>query len=425
MRTALAVDPNKKTVTKPPIYKEIDRYSIDYDLDEYVAGKESLTRPSELFEVFTTITIESRSKIIRIPALDKLRDQLFLEAQTNKLVTLDTVPELYESCVTSDLGTNNVTFTVTMLQPDIICRAADSYDEKDPTNLQYKNLTFAKRNINSKLPFIFSRMRFTMSWDAMEITGVVREFDPTMVGCVGKRINIAGNYKDPTLTLKRASIVAATFGGKAESALEEMSAAHHAPSLIAVRLAATANKVPTDLIAGAKALHDLALDSKQVNSASQDMLLSMVKFHMTDDDRQQFIGEQKPAEGDEVGQLPVDLGTNLEENAKEWVKGTYIPAFIGRMIIETDAATKKTWRRSLTAQEEKKIAYFWTGKGKTCLSQSKIYTRLNEIAQRNAILRQPTTGARLKECLADTVKDTDGATGGKKWYLASFLKIST
>ncbi|KAL6885433.1 hypothetical protein GGI43DRAFT_388957 [Trichoderma evansii] len=387
-----------------PKYTEIDRYNVSYDTDPWVDGKAAPTRPVPLFDVYTTVVDESRTVVCRIPILDQLRDGLIAKSQKKFNLPLPTAPELYNSVMSSD-AQGNVLFQFNALEPDLISRSADNYDPANPSVLRYSSLAFTKLGVQGVLPLVFSKMRLTLSWDGQSVSGVVRECDPTMVGFDGARHLISGTWHDPNASSKRAQLANGTLGTKPGSPLDIMRAAHLPPGNVAVRLSASSSIVPSDLNAGARELASLALPGNTVHEKSQELLLRTMKFHMSDDDLKNFMGESRPIEGPGEDQVPSELGTNLDVDAQSWLQFKYIPAFIGRMICNASADTKKTWRRSLTAAEEKQINYWWTGKGRGCLSQDPIYNRLNEIAARQAVL---SVAPRLQDYLSSP-------RGGAAW----------
>ncbi|KAJ4371940.1 hypothetical protein N0V85_009084 [Neurospora sp. IMI 360204] len=387
-----------------PKYTEIDRYNVSYDIDPWIDGKAAPTRPVPLFDVYTTVVDESRTVVCRIPILDQLRDGLIAKSQKKFNLALPTAPELYNSVMSSD-AQGNVLFQFNALEPDLISRSADNYDPANPSVLRYSSLAFTKLGVQEVLPLVFSKMRLTLSWDGQSVSGVVRECDPTMVGFDGARHLISGTWHDPNASSKRAQLANGTVGTKPGSPLDIMRAAHLPPGNVAVRLSASSSILPSDLNAGARELASLALPGNTVHEKSQELLLRTMKFHMSDDDLKNFMGESRPTEGPGEDQVPSELGTNLDVDAQSWLQFKYIPAFIGRMICNASADTKKTWRRSLTAAEEKQINYWWTGKGRGCLSQDPIYNRLNEIAARQAVL---SVAPRLQDYLSSP-------RGGAAW----------
>ena len=77
-------------------------------------------------------------------------------------------------------------------------------------------------------------------------------------------------------------------------------------------------------------------------------------YHMNADDRTTFLQTTAPPG------LPTDLTTNLPTALKNWIKGTYGPAFISFLIAQTKASNV-TWRNAFTPEEIDKIWYWWNG----------------------------------------------------------------
>ncbi|OCK74786.1 hypothetical protein K432DRAFT_309998, partial [Lepidopterella palustris CBS 459.81] len=417
------VEPKMRTAgpLPAPSYAEIDRYNVIYDTNPWSDDDTASQTQVPLFDVYTTLETSAKTQVCRIPVLDQIRDVLMKNTQVQHNLTLPDVPELYK-CVQSGDAQGNVVFQFTMLKAELISRAADSYDPKNPDNLDFSNLKFTKLGITDTLPFVFSIMQFTLSFDGTSVSGFARDFDPNMVAFDGKRHRIFGIWHDPKTAMKRRNISKGTVGTKPGSPLSAMANSHLPPSKVPVNLATAFTTVPQDLTQGARELAQLELRADVVQQRSQGFIFQAMKFQMTDDQLSNFMGEVRPTVGttDPNTQVPPNLSASLSFDVAEWIKEKYIPAFIGRMIMNASADTKATWRRSLTAKEEKQITYWWTGKGSGCLSQSKMYNTLNEIAAREAILS-------IQPRLFDYKNDphpVDGLTGGDKWAKALYQNQS-
>lgn len=61
--------------------------------------------------------------------------------------------------------------------PQLIAQLADDFDHNAP---RFDNLTFKNLGLDIQLPFIFSVMQVKFSFDAQELTGILRAFDPSV-----------------------------------------------------------------------------------------------------------------------------------------------------------------------------------------------------------------------------------------------------
>jgi hypothetical protein len=95
-------------------------------------------------------------------------------------------------------------------------------------------------------------------------------------------------------------------------------------------------------------------NSLSVHNTSQTLLQNMMLFHMNEDDRTTFLQTAPPAN------LPIELGANLQQELKDWIHGTYGPAYVSFMISQTKSANAK-WRYPLTDPDKDKIWYWWSG----------------------------------------------------------------
>jgi hypothetical protein len=75
---------------------------------------------------------------------------------------------------------------------------------------------------------------------------------------------------------------------------------------------------------------------------------------MNEDDRTTFLQTVSPAN------LPIELGANLQQELKDWIHGTYAPAYVSFMISQAKSANA-TWRYPLTDADKDKIWYWWSG----------------------------------------------------------------
>ena len=94
----------------------------------------------------------------------------------------------------------------------------------------------------------------------------------------------------------------------------------------------------------------------------------MMLYHMNQDDRDQFTTENKPTN------LPTELAEGLSGDLKTFLRDKYAPAWL----CQSFAASDK-YAGQFTAQQQKKLWYWWHGNGKGCLARSKEYNSINKL----------------------------------------------
>ena len=383
-----------------PAYEVMDEYTVSYDTAPWVTGNTVPTSPADYLTIYDTTVGDLDEFSARIPVLDQLRDKLVEQWQSENGTDLENVPELYECWDGLDEDSNPILY-FQMLQPELIAQAANGYVEDQSKS--YKNLKFSNLGLDFELPFIFDQMRLVMSWDAVELAGVIRAFDPTMVGQMGERTLASGEYIDPSLTAVRQQNAMTSLNSKSKTSTQDMLAAHLEPPEFLATMALGDSAIPTDNAQGAQELKtSIKMSPDDVHEATQRLLYRVVLFHMSDDDLTNFAGERRPVQGKAIDQVPQELGSNLSSELAHWLQSTYIPLWIAKRVISTDEKTQSQWRQQFTNAEKKRIDYFWNGKGKTCLSQCPKYKLLNQICATQALR---TTYSRLAQYADDIVPD--------------------
>lgn len=84
------------------------------------------------------------------------------------------VDEFYTCYTTKNVNNGNTIYEFECTRAQVIASLADKFDK---TAARYENLTFKNLGLDIELPFIFSVMRVELSFDAMDITGIVRQFN--------------------------------------------------------------------------------------------------------------------------------------------------------------------------------------------------------------------------------------------------------
>jgi hypothetical protein len=103
----------------------------------------------------------------------------------------------------------------------------------------------------------------------------------------------------------------------------------------------------------------LILRNGQVHNNSQTLLRNIMFYHMDESRRVTFLNYPKPND------LPLELGANLPQDLKTWIKDTYAPAYLSFMLSQVKKEDSKSWRVNFDETEQDKIWYWWTGQGST------------------------------------------------------------
>ena len=264
---------------------------------------------------------------------------------------------------------------------------------------------------HDKLPFLFSRFDISFNVDLTVGEGSIRMYDSEYELCLGPRFAIRAKTKD-SIVIPPAPLQPVSSRKMVETGASEM--LEEKP--ISFR---TFSKVkdaqPT------QPLNEQDLDSLRVNlknsdiaAKAQSLIYNAMKYHMESETRELIIKENAPRQGTSELDLPPSLGTELTPSISEWIRTKYAPAYVGLQICNgVDKETRKKWQANYTEDDEKRIRYFWSGKGKDCLAACYEYTRLNELATREASLK---LSPRLQRYL-----DNDG----NKWAEAYYKFVNT
>ena len=408
-----------------PAYPVIDYYQLYWDDAPWKEGNFVPTNPKPYLQIYLTMVGALNNFSARIPVFDMIRDKLCEQTQKDNSIQLPIIPDLYECWNGLDDNGNNVLY-FQITGAETLAQAADGF--VDDVSKSYKNLRFTNLGLDVEIPFVWDQMRFALSFDGADGVGIVRAYDPKMVAEIGERILLTGNYIDHSLTTtmaeQRLAIASSTIGNSPDSSLQDMISTHLAPPEFVGVLAASNQAVPTDNKEGVKELATLPLDAPTVHDATQRLLYRVMLYHMDDNDRNTFTGDAKPTVGNGGDQVPTALASNLNTDIVSWIQKTYVPMWIAKRIISMNDATQNTWREKFSEQQKKKINYFWTGKGKTCLSQAPENNLLNQFC---ATYGLRLVSPRLGQFADDPVKDKDstsptyGMSEGKGGQLSSLI----
>lgn len=349
--------------------------------------------------------------VYRIPMLDRMRELAIQEARKSFDIELFDIPSFYEAhTVTDSTGRNGV--TIELSNADVVSSYADAFDESSETPI-LANLTFEKLGLAAKLPLLFRRIDLLFDVSLSKVEGAIRVYDPNLELCLGTRYAISTSG----MPMAQFAPLAATESAVQAAAVSSQPMFMQEPEFLVATSIQSETKSGTELLAPL-APEDLdllrvALKNGEIASKAQLLIFNAMKYHMDTEARQLVIKENEPNVGPGPLDLPNSLGKDLDTSIAEWIKTKYAPAYVGLQICSIDEKTRGEWQANYTKDEHKRMTYFWEGKGRGCLSTSYEYTRLNEIATREASLQ---LAPRLQLYIND---------GGEKWAKTYFEFVST
>ncbi|KAM5342650.1 hypothetical protein ACJ41O_013616 [Fusarium nematophilum] len=334
--------------------------------------------------------------------------------------------DLYQVTTVSDRNGNH-TVDLLILNPERLALLADDNAAEGPEGNRprtLEDLTFKNSNSEWTLKFIFAKLTFTIDTLHGKIEGRIIRFNPEFAGDEGEQHALFGDAvqrPNPSLPLPALNI---PQGAKTSP----FDAAGWFQKL----------KLPTQLT-----LHDLVVnigvDPAKLKEDTQLLLRRTMLFHMSNDDRS-ILGytNPPPVSDSDLGALPVSLVADLDGETKRWLRDTYAPAYILQSFMNSALSEKQlrdNFNIGATPEEKKRLRYFWTGSGKSCLSRSPIFHRLNKTLSKVAALRRY---PKIREYLGDTkpvevegpdaisqVPERKGLIGGEKWAHLLYDALTT
>ncbi|KAM3064941.1 hypothetical protein ACMFMF_011557 [Clarireedia jacksonii] len=423
--TAAAQEPIK---TLDEAYKYVDNYLLQYDNSPWDDTRTLSAKPENLFHLTTGHDKRTGLRTARIVELDALSNAIHAKSE---VATSKLPPELYHCVMSKE---DSLVFTVQISKPDLIAAYADGNDHDGELSL--KNLSYKNLGLDFTLPFLFSLLEVRPSWNAATMTGFCREFDANIIASCGDRHLISGSWTaTPAFPARKAVMTAASaFGSTATGPGTSSPTFLTQARFLAARVGVGAKApLPADDAIGAQRLCESDLDVGRLKEDTEKMLQNVMLYHMDDEARTTWTSTKKPEVGTNSDQIPEELGPNLTTSTKDWLKKQYIPMWIASRIMNMDPAEKgKHPEFQLTNKERKKIRYWWTGSGKSCMSQSQAYGRLNDLCNRYCTLRlcsedlqayliDGTHGSYTRSVSdPNVVVDTTTMTGGQRWASAMF-----
>ncbi|KAI0976249.1 hypothetical protein F4678DRAFT_456572 [Xylaria arbuscula] len=345
----------------PERYVALDNYKLTVDRREWPANKDQgkIQDPIDMGD-FTYGYSDEGDKVIvpyvQFPTLNHIQDAI----NTKFKKDLD---ELYRiECAT--LEDNTLRATVRFHRASTVPLISDSGDNVRTFDIQFPDL-----GLTATLPVLFQE--FYIDIDVFEdfSYGALYEFDPEMRGGKGTRHLIRAEYIDHQGYFQQ-------LRTKVSQAFAEI----HSPSKRAVHPHVSSPcKITDELVAYIEPSLDLLVKFPKyredtVHSTIQNLIQSMMYYHMDQDDRKNFTTRSKPTN------LPSVLADNLPAQLKVFFHDKYAPAFLCRSVDSFDKYSSK-----FTTQERKRLWFWWEGNGDKCLARSQEYNDLNSIASREAM----------------------------------------
>ncbi|RWA09603.1 hypothetical protein EKO27_g5505 [Xylaria grammica] len=262
------------------------------------------------------------------------------------------------------LEDNTSRATVQFHRASTIPLISDSGDDVRTFDIRFPDL-----GLKNTLPVLFEEFYIDIDIFDDFSYGALYEFDPEMRGGKGTRHLIRAEYIDSQGYFQQ-------LRAKVSQAFSEV----HGPSKRAVHPHVSSPCKITDELVAYKA-PDLSLlvnfpkyNEDTVHSTVQNLIQTMMYYHMNQDDRMQFTTRSKPTN------LPSVLADNLPARLKDFFHDKYAPAFLCRSIESFDKYSSK-----FTAKEKSRLWYWWEGNGDKCLARSQEYNDINGLASREAM----------------------------------------
>lgn len=154
-------------------WEKLDPYALSYNAADWSDSNQSVTHPAKYLDIVTAMHQESKTFAARIPSLDAIRDAAYAKAQDG--LTFAAVGDFYSCYHYVNPQSGGTVYEFRCTHPEIIAQQADGWTADAP---KYTDLTFKNLGLDDlHLPFVFSVMQVELSSDAMDVSGIVREFD--------------------------------------------------------------------------------------------------------------------------------------------------------------------------------------------------------------------------------------------------------
>lgn len=405
-------DVSQGNVDERPLQEE--DYLFDMVIDDMAAnlGVDHYEyRIPKLDELAVAVMNSSIKTIIEASADDDEfgeKDGLASSVQELNKASID----LYESVIENHDGEMMVMLRLT--EPGIISNASDQHEDNGgPEKCPITNLTFRNLGLDLKLPFLFTDFTIKMTYSDEGSPGAVRKLDPGASDNVGPRHAL----KATTVSLPEAPVVStsnltsiASLATDGDS-LNQVIIPQPAPVFAQNKWERRASPVlSTDL------LRKIKVDNEALSKRAQDIIYRTMLYHMNEDHRKKILDiADRPGIGDDLDRVPEAMANHLDKELAKWLNETYAPAYMCMQLSTLSSRQVKEWdnEAKFTADDKKRIHYWWTGKGSGCLVRSDKYRLLNDLATSYAF-RQ--LAPELNDYMAD---------GGSKWAATLSTKYKT
>lgn len=134
----------------------------------------------------------------------------------------------------------------------------------------------------------------------------------------------------------------------------------------------------------------LGVDTGLLKKATARYLEKVMLYHMNEQERNDLTGSPKPRIGmdpKDTDELPVELGDNLDDEPRDWLRDEYAAAFLASNLSKRSPEDQKKFHALFGNNYIKKLNYYYYEKGPRCLSRSPKYIRLNTYATNIAFRR--------------------------------------
>ncbi|MCJ1285132.1 hypothetical protein MMC26_004470 [Xylographa opegraphella] len=370
-------------------------YAATYDSAEYNPKSHVSLDPSPFLDLACySVGGINDIKIITftMPALDELASKRHDQVTNGTGSGSDLKPFTYYETEAFLNEKNNLTVKMTIQNPQLLAMAADQYSETDPKRISYQSLTFKNAGSNLELPFVFSQGYFSLDATEKRASGMLRDYDPTKQGTLGKRHNFdLQAYGDLPENVRK--VIAIGVPGYLKPGI-----AHQQP------ISSPFEGQQRQPLSCAE-LINLPIDSQKVKGDAQNMLYRTMVYHMDDNDRKNFLGIDKehiPAVGDDPDQpqqVPTAMAGALDQKLKTWLRKTYVPAYVAINLARLPKDHQDKFHINYHSKDLKKLEYFWKGRGKNAMAQQDEYNDLNRMSTRLSLMRRV---PRLQDYLDDT-----------------------
>ncbi|KAF5578726.1 hypothetical protein FPANT_9897 [Fusarium pseudoanthophilum] len=322
---------------------------------------------------------------LQIEDFDIVRDALAAKLHSDPAITSQpgSFPTFYEHKVSYDVRQREH-HLFELQHPQALLEASDEYRAWKKENSDYLEKEPPSKNLhytNLGLPDSF---QITEIWQTITLekslptrsgvttlSGVGKVYSMTSDGNEGTPHYIVGTYirgSKNTPTTAAAMIVS-----NASTATRDITQAHISPSPVVHALAITTED---DMDAKLQELTDVMYNQSEVNASAQTMMINVMQWHMLDDERKLFFNATDKPKG-----LPAELTTSIQNTeAAKWIGETYARAYMCQVLSQADGNIRDEFK--FTEEEKKSARYFWSGKGKDCLSRSQIYKNLERAVSR-------------------------------------------